>query len=362
MGKKSRVTALALALAAGVSASPGPAKATESLLEKYARIHDPPTFGLSVIVLYVFADLIGDDPAIIGSTSRHDPWKRTINGSVSQLPESRSHSISTMAWIGYDLSDHIGLPPNHRLAVGGFYRHDWISSTQTGIAETSGDNNALGLIVAYQFHAWHAAAAFEIDWGDGKVTGVNNAASGSFDTKGRAFGVQVGRVFTLSGDPRPMSRTEVPWAYQLKQASIYIDPVFRFGYGHTEAGAFTPIGNAAIGKEIERAWTIGGAVTLSAIIPAGAQIWRPYISFGLDRQLGYRHTIDLPATGQVASLDQDKTYWSVNGGVGVWLNPRLSLGVSGFYRGSGSQDTGGGLFWLRANLFGPGGYLRGGIR
>jgi outer membrane autotransporter protein len=268
-----------------------------------------------------------------------------------------------MAWLGYDLSDHIGLPPDQRLAVGGFYRHDWISSTQSGIAETSGDNNAFGFIVAYQFHAWHAAAAFEIDWGDAKVTGVNNAVSGSFDTGGYAFGVQIGRVFTLSGDPRPTARTDAPWAFQLKQASVYLDPVFRVGYGRSVSDGFTPTGAAAIGKEIERAWTIGGGVTLSAIIPqTSGPLWRPYISFGLERQLGYRHTIDLPATGQVANLDHDKTYWTVNGGVGVWLNRNVSLGVSGFYRGSGSQDTGGGLFWFRVNLLGPGGYLRGGGR
>ena len=263
---------------------------------------------------------------------------------------------------GFDLSNELGLAPNQRFVVGGFYRHDWFSSTQSPIADTSGDNNALGLIVAYHFNNWHLAGAFELSWGDAKVTGINNTNTGSFDSGGHAFGFEAGHVFTLWGDQRPTTRADTPWAFQLRQASVYLDPVFRVGYGRTHADAFTLSGGAPVGKEVERAWMVGGGVTLSAVIPQGGLIWRPYLSFNLDRQVGYRHTIDLPATSQVAHLDHDKTYWGVNGGVGVWLNPRVSLGASGFYRGSGSSETAGGVFWVRVNLFGPGGYLRGGIR
>lgn len=306
--------------------------------------------------------LTGQDPAIIGMSSRHDPWSQTIDGvTATPAPASRSSAISTLFWGGYDLSRDLGLPPNQRLAIGGLYRHDWSWTTISGTAEQTGDNHSLGAIAVYQLDAWHLSGAFAYDWGDAKYTSLATGGVGSFDTSGHSFGLQIGRVFTLHGDERPVRATEAgPYPLSVHRMSIHIDPAFRVGYARGRAGAFTNSVGLAFGKEIERAWTLGGTVTLSAVIPeSGGTIWRPYISFSLDRQVGYRHTIDLPASGRVAHLDHDKTYWGVNGGVGVWLNRNVSLGVSGFYRGSGDQNTGGGMFWVQVNLFGPGGYLRG---
>lgn len=361
MGKKSRVAAAALALAAGIPFAAGPASATSAT---DAAIQRANTSGIPWYLVSFLDMLFGDsDPTLIGGKTRHEPWTQNINGAVSQLPESRTSSISTLVWAGYDLSDHLGIGPNQRAVIGAFYRHDRAWTSFSGAGEQSSSNNALGLLFAYALDSWHFSGAAAFDWGSGKLTSLPSGNEGSFDTSGKSVAFQVGRVFTLTGDVSPATRANLTaWPFGTQQMSIYLDPAFRVGYARGVADAFANSASTLFGKEVERAWTIGGSVTLSAVIPQGAMLWRPYIEFSLDRQVGYRHTIDQPGTGLVAHLEHNKTFVGVSGGVGVWFNRNISAGVSGFYRGSGSQDTGGGLIWLRVNLFGPGGYLRGGMQ
>lgn len=359
MGKKLRVAVLALAL--GVPVSAGPAKATT--LERSIPHFGTNWLGFLHALLYGgMLDVIADDPTLLGGSGRHDPWSATVDGSARQFPGNRSDFLSTTIWGGYEVTDHVRLPPNQRFFVGAYYRHDRAWSEIGSVAEQSNHNNALGVILAYTLDAWHFAAAGGFDWGGGKLTTLSNSASGSFDTHGSSFGFQVGRTLSLWGDATPTARTEGPRMFGFRQASIYLDPAFRVGYSRSRSDGFTDSSGALFGKEIERAWTIGGSVTLSAVLPQNGTIWRPYISFSLDRQVGYRHMLDLPATTQVAHLDHDKTFWGVSGGLGVWLNRNVSLGAGGFYRGSGSQSSGGGLFWFRVNLLGSGGLLRGGMQ
>jgi hypothetical protein len=358
MGKKLRVATLAMAL--GVPLSAGPANAT-ALDKSLTGLGMSFYSFLDALLWYGGRDaFLGDDPAILGGSARHDPWSANVNGNATQFPGSSSRFISTLVWGGYEVTEHIGLPPNHRFFVGAYYRHDRAWSDIGSVAEQSSHNNSLGVILSYTLDAWHFTAAGGFSWGGGKLTSLPSGATGSFDSGGYDFGLQVGRVFTLWGDAMPTARTQGPSLFGIRQASVYLDPAFRVGYSRSRADDFTDSSGALIGEEIERTWTIGGSITLSAVLPqSGGTIWRPYISFNLDRQVGYRHTVDLPASGLVAALDHDKTHWGVSGGLGVWLNRNVSLGAGGFYRGSGSQSSGGGLFWFRVNLFGPGGYLRG---
>jgi hypothetical protein len=307
---------------------------------------------------------IGEDPAVLAGTARHDPWKQTLNGvTIAPLPESRSTAVTTLVWGGYELTDHVGLGPNQRLVVGAFYRRDWAWTDFSGFGEQRNQNNSFGALAAYVIDAWQISAGFGIDFGDGKMTTFPSGAQGKFNTTGQSVAVQVSRVFTLLGDRRPVVRSDQgPWQFQVRQMSVYFIPTFRAGYSRSRVGSFSDNAGATFGREIERFWTIGGSFTISAVIPQNTgPLWRPYIEFSVDRLVDYRHTIDIPATGLRSRLDQDKTYWGVSGGVSVWINRNVSLGVSGFYRGSGDHDGAGGLFWVRVNLFGPGGYLRGGI-
>lgn len=368
MSRKLPLVALGAMLVVGLRSAISPTYATSPPPPENIRL--PAYFYHSVYDLFKWIwmsgarSAAGEDPTLVGATARHDPWKQTINGSESRVSGSRTSAVSVLVWGGFDLSDPIGLPANQRLAIGAFYRHDRAWTEFEGTGELSSRNNALGLLLAYTYDAWHLSGAAAFDWGEGKSTSLPSGAAGTFDISARSVAVQFGRTFTLSGDPHPADRaTLASWPFGPQRMSVYLDPVFRVGYARGRADSFTNSAGTIFGKEIERAWTVGGSVTLSAVIPQGGGVlWRPYIEFSLDRQLGYRHTLDLPTTSQVAHLDHDKTYWGVSGGLGAWINRNISMGVSGFYRGSGSQDAGGGLFWIRVNLLGPGGYLRGGVR
>jgi hypothetical protein len=362
MGKTTlRLAALALGLGAPLSA--GSALATTTIEYSIPHLRTNFVTFLHSMLYGGMLDVIAEDPTLLGGSARHDPWSATVNGTPTQFPGGRSSFLSTFLWGGYEFTDHLSLPANQRFFVGAYYRHDRAWGDIGSVAELSSHNNALGIILAYTLDTWHFAAAGGFSWGGGTLTSQPSGASGSFDSSGYDFGFQVGRAFALWGDAVPAMRpNEGPRVFGVRQISVYLDPAFRVGYSRSSAYDFTDSSGAQFGKDVERAWTIGGSVTLSAVLPqSGGTIWRPYISFGLDRQVGYRHTLDLPASGQVARLDHDKTFWSVSGGVGVWLNRNVSLGVGGFYRGSGSQDSGGGLAWVRINLLGPGGYLRGAI-
>lgn len=363
MGTKQRIAAAGLLLAMSVPGWGGPAHATEEETAPPRLVGANAGAEIMAFFAYItqpFRIGDGDDPAIMGGTTRHDPWKQTFNGRVDFIPETRTSFVTGMIWGGYEVTDHLGLGPNQRLVVGGFYQHNRAWTTFGGTGEQSLSINTFGPIVAYLYDSWHVSAAAGFSWGHGKHTSFPSGNSGSFDADAQGFGIQVGRVITLWGDGYATTRPGRPetWPFGVRQASVYLDPAFRFGYLRNQADAFTNAGGTEFGKEVERTWTVGGSVTLSAVIPQNGMLWRPYLQFSLDRQVGYDHTIDIPGT--VSTLDHDKTYWGVSGGVGVWLNRNVSLGLSGFYRGSGSQEAGGALFWLRVNLFGPGGYLRGG--
>lgn len=369
MGKKLGVAALGLLLVMAVPGWGGSAQAQSPSPSSSSSPSDetaPPRLTDTFIrdswvhILGAFALFGGDDPAIMGGTARHDPWKQTFNGTVELVPETRTSFISSMIWGGYDVTGHLNLAPNQRLVVGGFYQHDRAWTRFTGAGEQSTSGNTFGLIVAYLYESWHVSGAAAFGWGHGELTSLPSGNTGSFDTNAQSFGIQVGRVITLMGDGHTTTRPgPASWPFGVQQASIYLNPAFRFGYSRSHANAFTNSAGTQFGKEVERTWSVGGSITLSAVIPqSGGLLWRPYIDFSLDRQVGYDHTIDIPGT--VSTLDHDKTYWGVSGGVGVWLNRNVSLGLSGFYRGSGSQEAGGALFWFRVNLFGAGGYLRGG--
>jgi len=365
MGAKLRTVALALAFTAGLIGLAAPAS---SQVPPNPSVSSSPSATVRIIPFgtsfwWALSDLLfGEDPAVLAGTTRHDPWSQTINGvGATPLPESRTNLISTMIWGGYDVSDHIGLGPNQRLVLGGFYRHDWAWTKFGGFGEQTSENNAFGLLAVFVLDNWQFSGGVAFDWGNAEITNFPSGNGGNFDTRALAAAIQVSRVFTLWGDAMPPGRTsEGPWPFRIRQMSVYFNPVFRAGYTRARADGFTDNVGVAFGKEIERAWTVGGSFTLSAVLPQndGGPLWRPYIEFSIDRQLGYRHTIDQPTSGQVAHLDHDKTYWGVSGGVAVWVNRNVSLGGSGFFRASGSQEAAGGLFWVRVNLFGPGGYLR----
>ena len=361
MAKKLRFVAFGLALSVGLLGLSGPARATTQPVDLHRSITYRPWILLRILFDYMWRDFGRiDDPAVFVATTRHNPWTQTINGVASQLPGGTTTSVSTLVWAGFDMSDHLSLGANQRLAIGGFYRRDWAWTEQAG-ADQSAHTNGLGFVFGYHFDDWHLSGGAGFDWGGAKITSFPSGNVGNFDTNGHFGALKFGRVFTVWGDRMPADRAApVGFPFSVRQISVYFDPNFHVGYSRTSADAFTNSGGTPFGKAIERFWTVGGSFTLSAVLPqTDGPIWRPYIEFSVDRQVGYRHTIDLPATSQVAYLNHDKTYWGVNGGLAVWVNPNVSLGASGFYRGSGSQDTGGGLFWVRVNLFGPGGYLRG---
>jgi hypothetical protein len=366
MGAKLRAVALAVAFAAGLLGSAGPA--SSQVPPSTPSSSSSPSDNVRIIPFgtsfwwALSALLFGDDPALLAGSARHDPWSQTINGvSATPLPESRTNLISTMIWGGYDVSDHIGLGPNQRLVLGGFYRHDFAWTKFGGFGEQTSDNNAFGVLAVYVLDNWQFSGGVAFDWGNAEITNFPSGNVGNFDTRAHSAALQVGRVFTLWGDAMPPGRTsEGPWPFRIRQMSVYFNPVFRAGYNRARADGFTDNAGVAFGKEIERAWTVGGSFTLSAVLPqnGAGPLWRPYVEFSIDRQLGYRHTIDQPTTGLVAHLDHDKTYWGVSGGLAVWVNRNVSLGGSGFFRASGSQEAAGGLVWVRVNLFGPGGVLR----
>lgn len=360
MGKKSRIGLAALLAASAMAASGTPARATS--LNENNRIVTFVDIG-RFMLLEAFIWWFMEDPAVLAGTTRHDGWNQKIDGvPAAPLPSSKGDVVSALVWGGYEVTDHLGLGANQRLVLGAFYRRDWAWIEHSGVADQTSRNNSFGVLGTYLYDTWHLSGAVAFDWGSSKVTSLTGGSVGDFDTSAYAFGFRVGRVFTLWGDAMPTGRAaQGAWPFQLGQTSVYFDPVFRVGYSRSRSDGFTNSAGAVFGKEIERAWTVGGSFTLSAVMPqSGGMIWRPYVEFSVDRQVGYRHTIDLPATSQVAHLDHDKTFWGVSGGVGFWPNRNLSLGVSGFYRGSGSSDTAGGIVWVRVNLFGPGGYLRGG--
>jgi hypothetical protein len=363
MAKKLRRAALMPMLSASLLALGEPALATVSDPTPSSRVT---FYDYYRFIRYVLGHATGyllDDPAVLAGTSRHDPWTQNVNGATSQVPGSRTDFVSTLFWMGYDLSSHIGLGANQRLVIGGFYRRDWAWTETSGVSEQRSHNNALGFLVGYELDNWHLAGSAGFDWGGARFTSLPGGAFGRFDTSGHFGSLAIGRVFTLWGDQLPTDRTApTRWPFTTQQFSVHVDPGVYIAYGRSVADAFTDSTGVAFGREAERAWTFGGKVTLSAVFPqVNGPIWRPYIEFTLDRQISYRHTVALPAAGQVAQLDHDKTYWGVNGGVSVWLNRNIAMGAAGFFRGSGSQESGGGLFWIRVNLFGPGGYLRGAL-
>jgi hypothetical protein len=358
MGKTLRIGASVLALAVGSANFAAPARATGFLDKALTHLNTGPLTFLHFIFYVGLLDIMsGDDPALAGGVARHNGYSATVAGAPARFSGGRSTFFSGFLWGNHDFAPSLGLPPNQQLFVGAFYRHSRAATDFGSDGRSTGHGHALGAFVGYAIDAWRFSVAGGYEWGGGTLTSLPSNATGAFDTNGYSFGFSAGRSITLRGDPAVTNRDD-PWPHSVKQASVYFDPVFRLGYSRAGGGAFVNSRGTPFGSEVERAWTIGGSFGLSAIVPHGnGVVIRPHVAFTIERQVDYRHTLGLPATGQTASLTQDRTHWGVKGGVAVWFDRSLSVGADGFHRASGSQQASGAMAWLRVNLFGPGGYF-----
>ena len=345
------------AILASLASAP-PARATETTDKALSQLGTGPLTFLHYLLYGGLLDIMGgDDPALAGGVARHRNWSATVNGAPTTFTGSRSTFFSGFLWGNYDVGPHLGLPANQQLVVGGFYRHSRARTDIGADGRSDSHGHAIGGLLSYGIDAAYVTVAGGYEWGGGTLTSLPSNATGSFATSGHSFGFAAGHVFTLWGDRAGIHRDN-PWPHNVRQVSVYFDPSFRAVYARSGSDAFTNSRGTPFGAQDERSWTLGGSFRLSVVVPQGnGMVVRPHIAFTIDRQVDYRHTLALPATGQTARLDHDRTAWGVNGGVTLWFDRHLSIGVEGFHRASASHDASGAMAWLRVNLFGPGGYI-----
>ncbi len=169
-----RFSVFGLLLAASALGASVPAAATNNTSIASTRI------GEEAGPLFMLLSIIGwlqHDPAITVQSTRHAPWTQSVNGTSSLLPATRTNTVTSLAYAGFDVSNYLGLARDQRLMVGGFYQSSWSSATAIGSSRMGSEDNGLGLYFSYDYSAWHLVGGFEYNWGDAHISSLAGGAS-----------------------------------------------------------------------------------------------------------------------------------------------------------------------------------------
>jgi hypothetical protein len=280
-------------------------------------------------------------------------------GTVS--PSLRSNSGGGGIDAYWDFS-HL-LSGNQRLKLGGFVDY---GSMQTTVGPAPGgavntaniDRNrfTMGAEVGYSVNSFFLTGVASVYTGDGRLTDNTTGGQGSFDTKGYSFDVSAGNAFTLFNSltySNPSLATKAParasGGYQIK-----LNLSGHAGYYSIQDDGFTDSAGFSYGAEHVKYGDMGGRASVSWFIPSGNVAWMPYVGATVDRQLGFTHTLDIPAQGgnaaDVINFGQDTTYWGGELGLNVATRSYVTIGLRGYVLHSSDTNVTGGSVTVKVPL------------
>jgi hypothetical protein len=210
--------------------------------------------------------------------------------------------------------------------------------------------------VGYQVDTIYFSSRAAIDWSRVDVTDSIQRSQGATDGVDYRLSLMAGKIFSLfnSTGVAPTMFVKAPPKIARGYA-VFLDVSGRLGYRNAQDNGFTDSSGFIYGTEQLSYWTFGVRANLVAAIPAGRFTWLPYVGLTFDRQLGFRHTYDIP--NQVAAVadtyyfDQGQTWWGVQTGLGILDRGGVKAGVNAYYRASSDTSVLGGNLFLKVPFF-----------
>jgi hypothetical protein len=211
---------------------------------------------------------------------------------------------------------------------------------------------------AYSLNAFYASGSAAFDWTRSGIT--NNVDGGVGDSAGRGYsiGATAGYVFPLintTGVTQSAMPTKAPPAARYGGYAVVLDTSAHLGYRSEWDDGFTDSTGFILGTEKVSYTDLGGRARLVAVVPGAGLLWMPFVGVSVDQQLGFRHTLDIPAQAAAAAdtlfIDQSNTFWGVQAGVDLINRASIKAGVSGFYSASGDTNVVGGNVFLKIPFY-----------
>jgi len=332
---------------------------------------DAPGWGDSTLGHLINGDIAGngrngpgDDPYVDMYSMRDSGAGVTsASGAVSgQAQSSRTTDIGAGADGHISTSTAFDLAAYQRLLIAGFLQYDsqrtsYNSSPTAVFTASNATRNiyTLGGVAQYDAGNSYLGVGVAAELGNGSISAPGD--SGNFNSHGYVAAAYIGRVFTLLDTTNSSSaRSPLPTKAPPKPTSGYalnLDLNFHVGYVNDQINGFVDSTGFARGAEQIDYWDVGGIAKLYWVLsPWGRIAWSPFVAATIDQELGYSHSLDLPAQAALPGGDtffygSAQTFGGAELGIDALDVSGISFGLKAYYRQSQEFQVVGGLAYVK---------------
>jgi hypothetical protein len=149
--------------------------------------------------------------------------------------------------------------------------------------------------------------------------------------------------------------TKAPPAPRYGGYAVFLDANAHVAYVDQWDNGFTDTAGFVFGTEQISYTDLGGRVRLVGVVPGTGFAWMPYVGVGIDQQLGFSHTFNIPAQAASPSdtffFNQSTTFWTVQAGLDIINRASIKAGVSAFYSTSADTNVVGGNVFVKIPFY-----------